>query len=81
MVTKEFLISGGKLLLWGGVPGVLAGGFMGVAMAQLFGTDTSALVIIVSIIVSIMVGSLLVSTYLPTKRALELEPSQALHHE
>ena len=81
MVTKEFLISGGMLLMWGGIPGILTGGFMGVAMAQMFGTDTSALVIIVSVMIAIVVSSVLVSTYLPTRKALELEPSQALHYE
>ena len=66
---------------FGGIPGMLTGGFMGIAMAQMFGTDTSALVIIISVMVAIVVSSVLVSTYLPTKRALKLEPSQALHYE
>lgn len=81
VIITEFLLSAVKLLLWGGIPGILAGGFMGFAMAQIFGTGMSALVTIIVVMVSIVVISVLISTYLPTKNALKLEPSQALHYE
>jgi predicted permease len=80
-ITKEFVFAGVKLLLWGGIPGILAGGFMGFAMAQMFGTSYSALIFMVIIMVSLVVATVLVATYLPTKNALRLEPSQALHYE
>jgi len=80
-ITREFVFAGVKLLLWGGIPGLLAGGFMGFAMAQMFGTSLPSLISIVIIMVSIVVGTVLVATYLPTKSALRLEPSQALHYE
>lgn len=81
MVTKEFLLSGVKLLMWGGIPGALAGGFMGFGMAQMFGTNVSGLIITIIIMIAIVVSTVIVSTYLPTLRALRLEPSQALHYE
>jgi len=80
-ITLEFLWSGFKLLLWGGVPGGLAGGFMGFAMNQMFGTDSSALILIFITMVVIVASTVMVATFLPTKRTLQLEPSQALHYE
>ena len=80
-VMKEFLIAGFKLLLWGGIPGILLGGFMGVAMGKMFGTDMSMLVIIVTAILAIIGFTVMLATYLPTLRALKMEPSQALHNE
>jgi len=81
LITKEFLMTGGKLLLWGGVPGILLGGFMGFAMSQNFGTDNTAIAFI-AITMTTFIGSVvLLATYLPTKEALKLEPSQALHYE
>jgi ABC-type antimicrobial peptide transport system permease subunit len=81
LITKEFLLAGLKLLLWGGIPGVLAGGFMGLGMSQMFGTDHFVLIIIV-VMMTMLVGSVvLLATYLPTKRALVVEPSQALHYQ
>jgi ABC-type antimicrobial peptide transport system permease subunit len=80
-ITKEFLTAGAKQLLWGGIPGVFAGCAMGFAMSQLFGTSNNALIII-SISITTMIGSVvMLATYLPTKRALEMEPSDALHCE
>jgi len=81
LITKEYLISGLKLLLWGGIPGVLAGSFMGFGMSQIFGIDSSILAII-ALVMTILIGSVvLLATYLPTQKALIIEPSQALHHE
>lgn len=80
-ITKEFIKGGAKQLLWGGIPGVIAGCAMGYAMSQLFGTSNDALVII-SLSITTMIGSVvMLATYLPTQRALEMEPSDALHHE
>jgi len=80
-VSKEFLWSGVKMLLWGGIPGVLVGGFMGIAMGQRFGTDMSILVTIMLTMLTIIGLTVMLATYLPTKRALQMEPSQALHYE
>ena len=80
-VMREFIIAGVKLLLWGGLPGVLVGGFMGVAMGQMFGTDMSILVIIVTTMLTIIGLTVMLATYVPTQRALKMEPSQALHYE
>jgi len=80
-ITKEFIKAGAKQLLWGGIPGIMAGCAMGYAMSQLFGTSNNALIII-SISITTMIGSVvMLATYLPTQKALEMEPSDALHHE
>ncbi len=80
-ITKEYLMTGIKLLLWGGVPGLLAGSFMGFAMSKTFGTGNAALVVIAVTMVVLIGSVVLFATYLPTKRALKLEPSQALHYQ
>lgn len=80
-ITFEFLWSGFKLLLWGGVPGIVVGGFMGFAMNQMFGTESSALILIFVTMVVIVASAVMVATFLPTRRTLQLEPSQALHYE
>ena len=80
-VTHEFLWSGVKQLLWGGVPGLLAGGSLGFMLAQLMATGTTALGIISLVMVTIIGSVVIFATYLPTKRALDMEPSQALRYE
>ena len=80
-ITKEFLLTGLKLLFLGGIPGALLGGFMGFAMGQRFGSDITVLVMIISTMLTIIGATVMLATYLPTKRALTLEPSQALHYE
>jgi len=80
-VLREFLFAGFKLLIWGGIPGVLVGGFMGISMGQMFGTDMSILISIVTTMLTIIGVTVMLATYIPTKRALKMEPSQALHYE
>lgn len=81
LITQEFLLSGLKLLLIGGIPGIFAGGFMGFGMGQMFGTDNSILITIAIIMTTIVGAVVLFATYLPTQKALQFEPSQALHYE
>lgn len=81
VISRQFLVAGFKLLLWGGLPGILAGGSMGFAMSKLWGTGNTGLIII-TIIMTTLIGSVvMLATYLPTKRALQMEPSIALHYE
>ena len=81
IITKEFIMTGIKLLLIGGVPGLMAGSFMGFAMSNTFGIGISSLVVIAAIMVVLIGSVVLLATYLPTKQALQLEPSQALHYQ
>jgi putative ABC transport system permease protein len=80
-VQKEFLATGVKLLLWGGIPGVLAGSAMGFAMSAMLGTGGIDLPLVVLVLTTVIGGTVLLATYLPTQRVLNLEPSQALRHE
>jgi ABC-type lipoprotein release transport system permease subunit len=50
-------------------------------MSQNFGTGNSALVVIAATMAVIIGSVVLLATYLPTKQALQLEPSQALHYQ
>lgn len=80
-ITKEFLITGFRQLLWGAIPGLLAGGAMGFVMSQIFGGGNTALIIIAIAIVTVIGSVVMFATYLPTRRVLQMEPSEALRYE
>jgi ABC-type antimicrobial peptide transport system permease subunit len=81
-VIKEFLLAGLKQLLWGGIPGLLAGGAMGFAISRIRGVDHDGLYVLVSIIVVVVTAAVvMLSTWVPTRRALEVEPGVALRQE
>lgn len=80
-ITKDFLITGCKQLAWGGIPGLMAGGGLGFALSQLMGTQNSTLIIIATLMGVIISAVVIIATYLPTRRALLMEPADALHYE
>lgn len=80
-ITRELMISGGKQLLWGSIPGVLLGGGLGFVMGQVMGVGTTGIVFISLTIMTIISSVVMLATYLPTKRALKMEPGEALHYE
>jgi putative ABC transport system permease protein len=80
-ITREFMITGFTQFLIGGIPGLLAGCTMGFAMSQIFGTSNLA-VFIIAFIMTFLIGAVvMLATYLPTRAALSMEPSEALHYE
>lgn len=80
-ITREFLLKGFKQLLLGGLPGLLVGCGMGFAMSKVFGTGNFVLFII-ALLMSTLIGTVvMLATYAPTRTALSMEPSQALHYE
>ncbi|MEW6982558.1 ADOP family duplicated permease [Colwelliaceae bacterium 6471] len=81
IITKEYLLTGFKQLLWGGIPGVLLGSGMGFAMSQTFATGTTSLVVISVVVTTLISCIVMYATYAPTQQALQLEPSDALHYE
>jgi ABC-type antimicrobial peptide transport system permease subunit len=80
-ITRHFLWTGGKQLLWGGIPGAAAGCAMAFAMAHVIGIAAADLILVTTIMVSVVAGVVILATYLPTKRALQLEPGDALRYE
>jgi putative ABC transport system permease protein len=80
-ITKEFLLSGFKQFLWGGIPGGIVGCAMGFAMSKGIGIEDTAVIVIAVTVISIIGGIVLLATYVPTSRTLRMEPSDALHHE
>jgi predicted permease len=80
-ITRQFLMTGIKQLLWGGIPGVAAGCAMAFAMAHVIGIASGDLIFIATLMVSIIAGVVIMATYIPTQRALQLEPSDALRYE
>lgn len=81
VITKEFMFAGLKQLLWGGFPGIFAGCFLGASILDLFNNGLNILIIITLSIVAIIITIVMIATYLPTKCALKMEPSEALHYE
>ena len=80
-ISKEFLMAGFKQLLWGGIPGVLVGCSMGFAIAKSMGTSDAALLFVAIIMVTVIASVVMFATWLPTQRALQMEPSEALHYQ
>jgi predicted permease len=80
-ITREFMMTGFKQFLMGGIPGLLAGCGMGFAMSKIFGTDNLALFIIAFSMTTLIGAVVMLATYLPTRAALSMEPSEALHYE
>lgn len=80
-ITKEFLMTGVKQLLWGGLPGVIAGTMMAFAMSSMLGVSAVELVIVAFTILAIISAAVLYATYAPTKRVVDMEPGAALRYE
>ena len=80
-IVKEYLMRGAKQLLWGGIPGLLAGSAMGFGMSKVIAAGTAALAL-PAISVALLIGAVVIfATYLPTWRVLEMEPIDALRNE
>ena len=80
-ITRQFMMTGFKQFLIGGMPGLFAGCAMGFAMSKIFGTGNLALFIIAFIMTFLIGAVVMLATYLPTRAALSMEPSEALHYE
>ena len=80
-ITREYLGKGFKQLLWGGIPGLLAGCGMGFGMARLVGTGNAYLAVIAVLMIVLIGAVVMLASYIPTQRVLKLEPSDALHYE
>ncbi|SMF27103.1 duplicated orphan permease [Alteromonadaceae bacterium Bs31] len=80
-ITTEFLRKGFYQFLWGAIPGLAIGCAIGFAMSKQQGIPVTELILIPFPLVLAIAGVVLVSTYLPTQRALEIMPSDALRYE
>src|SRR5690606_40378170 len=80
-IAREFLWAGFRQLLWGGIPGLLAGSAMAFAMSRTMGVEMGDLIVIVMAMVSVIGGVVMVAIYIPVRRALQLEPGDALRNE
>ncbi|MCW9018489.1 MAG: ADOP family duplicated permease, partial [Kangiellaceae bacterium] len=80
-ITREFIWAGVKQLLWGVIPGTLAGGSLGYALGLMMSTGTDVLGMVIVSVVTVIAIVVLTATFLPTKRVLMMEPSLALRYE
>ncbi|WDE03840.1 ABC transporter permease [Thalassomonas viridans] len=80
-IARELLWSGFKQFLAGSIPGLIAGCALGFAMAQVMGVGGGAIMLL-ALFTAITIGAVVMAaTYFPARKALEMEPSQALHYE
>ena len=81
IIGRQFLMMGVRQLLWGGIPGVLAGYAMGAAMSRIIGLQDLGLIVIAMLMTALVAVVVLTATWLPTRRALNMEPGEALRYE
>lgn len=79
-ILKEFLTTALKQLLWGGIPGLLAGSAMTFGLSRIMGF-TDNLAIIPLALAALVTGIVVLSAWFPTRRALAMEPGEALRYE
>jgi len=80
-ITGEFLWSSIRQLFWGAIPGTIAGAGLGFALSQLMATGSGTLVSVSILVFAVIAIVVIIATFLPTRRALQMEPSQALRYE
>lgn len=80
-ITKEFLKKGISQLLWGGIPGLLLGCAMGFGMAQVFPLGKADLPMVATVLTALIAGVVILASFVPTRKAIQMEPSQALRYE
>jgi predicted permease len=80
-VFRDFFGTALRRLMIGIVPGTLIGGTFGWLAASLLDMNFAILAIIVIVMPLFLTAIILLATWVPTRRALALEPSEALRHD
>jgi predicted permease len=80
-VYMDYFKAARRQLLLGAIPGMAIGGGIGYMMAALVDNDVLALASMMVLAPLFIAAIVMIATWLPVKRALSLEPSEALHHE
>ncbi|GAA0363539.1 ABC transporter permease [Bowmanella denitrificans] len=80
-IARQLLLAGAAQLLWGGIPGLIVGCGLGYGMSQVMATPPQALFLIATLLILIIGAVVLTATWLPTRRALSMEPAVALRYE
>jgi ABC-type antimicrobial peptide transport system permease subunit len=80
-VLRDFFSSALRRLMFGIVPGTLVGGAFGWMAVSLLDMNIIILALIVTVMPLLLTAIILLATWVPTRRALALEPSEALRHD
>ncbi|MEM9387913.1 MAG: ABC transporter permease [Pseudomonadota bacterium] len=80
-VYKESLASGIFQMLWGLVPGVAVGAFIGFSLGGLLNTGLSALVSISALVVTSVLVAVVLSVWVPVRKILQRVPADLLRYE
>ncbi len=80
-VFRDFFAAAGRQLSLGIVPGTLLGGTIGWQLANTLKVDNGVLITIIVAMPLLLTGIILLATWVPTRRVLQMEPGDALRHE
>lgn len=80
-ITRELLWRGAKQILWGGIPGICAGVGLGFGISLVLNVDKAVLFVIAATMITLIGCVVLFATYVPTRKALTLDPMDALRYE
>ncbi|WP_045825671.1 ABC transporter permease [Teredinibacter turnerae] len=80
-IYGEFFRQGIKQFLIGGVPAVILGSLMAFGMAQVFPVGLGDIIFIASALIILVFFVVMIATYVPARRALNMEPVDAIRYE
>jgi putative ABC transport system permease protein len=80
-ILRDFFGSASRRMLFGIVPGTLIGGGIGWLLSNLFALGNSLLVALIITMPLSLIAIIFLATWIPTRRALLMEPSDALRHD
>lgn len=80
-IVRDFVSAGVRQFLWGAIPGILLGCGMGFGMTKVLPVGLFELFAIAVVISVVIFAAVLLGCYLPTRRALAIEPIEALRFQ
>ena len=81
LIFRDFFVTAGRRFMYGIIPGALLGGVVGWLMSANFPVGNTILTILVVLVPLLLTSIILLATWVPTRRALAMEPNEALRHD
>jgi putative ABC transport system permease protein len=81
LIFRDFFVTAGRRFMYGIIPGALLGGVVGWLMSTNFPVGNTILTLLVVLVPLLLTLIILLATWVPTRRALAMEPNEALRHD